>query len=113
MLAWGGAAFAQVEFGPSRSELHRHRQVFEAIERPRRLLLASTETRLDGSSFQTQLEFTFEAHQGKTLMTMTQRGFPTIELRDEHERGLPNAFTRLARLIQRRRPSDSGSTDHS
>jgi uncharacterized protein YndB with AHSA1/START domain len=102
-----------VEFGPSRSELYQHRHVFEAIEHPRRLLLASTETRVDGSSFQTQLEFTFEAHEGKTLMTMTQRGFPTIELRDEHDRGLPNAFARLAKLIQRRRPSDSRSTGHS
>jgi uncharacterized protein YndB with AHSA1/START domain len=89
-----------VAFGPSPRELYRHRHVFEVIERPHRLLLASTETRLDGSSFHTQLEFTFEAREGKTLMTMAQRGFPTAALRDEHERGLPNAFARLARLIQ-------------
>jgi hypothetical protein len=31
---------------------------------------------------------------------MAQRGFPTAELREEHERGLPNAFARLARLIE-------------
>jgi uncharacterized protein YndB with AHSA1/START domain len=90
-----------VAFGPSPSELYRHRHVFELIERPHRLILASTETRLDGSSFHTQLEFTFEASQGKTLMTMTQRGFPTAELRDEHQRGLPNAFARLAAFIRR------------
>ena len=88
-----------VAFGPSPRELYRHRHVFEAIERPHRLVLASTETRLDGSSFHTQLEFTFEARDGKTLMTMAQRGFPTAELRDEHERGVPNAFARLERLI--------------
>jgi uncharacterized protein YndB with AHSA1/START domain len=88
-----------VAFGPSPRELYWHRHVFEAIERPHRLVLASTETRLDGSSFHTQLEFTFEARDGKTLMTMTQRGFPTAELRDEHERGVPNAFARLERLI--------------
>lgn len=81
-------------------ELYRHRHVFEVIERPHRLVLASTETRLDGSSFHTKLEFTFEARGGKTLMTMTQRGFPTAELREEHERGVPNAFARLDRLIQ-------------
>jgi hypothetical protein len=46
------------------------------------------------------LEFTFEARDGKTLMTMAQRGFPTAELREEHERGVPNAFARLDRLIQ-------------
>ncbi len=80
--------------------------MFEVIERPRRLVLASTETRLDGSSFQTTLEFTFETREGKTLMTMIQRGFPTIELRDEHQRGVPNAFARLERLVQGREPSD-------
>jgi hypothetical protein len=67
-----------------------------------RLLLASTETRLDGSSFHTKLEFRFEARDAKALMTMTQRGFPTAELREEHERGVPNAFARLDRLIQLR-----------
>jgi Activator of Hsp90 ATPase homolog 1-like protein len=65
-----------VEFGPSPRELYRHRHVFEVIERPHRLVLASTETRLDGSSFHTKLEFTFEARGGKTLMTMTRGGSP-------------------------------------
>jgi hypothetical protein len=32
-------------------------------------------------------------------MTMAQRGFPTIELRDEHERGLSGAFARLQRIV--------------
>jgi uncharacterized protein YndB with AHSA1/START domain len=89
-----------VDFGPSPRKLYRHRHVFEVIERPHRLVLASTETRLDGSSFHTKLEFTFEAKGEKTLMTMTQRGFPPAELRDEHARGVPNAFGRLEKLIQ-------------
>jgi uncharacterized protein YndB with AHSA1/START domain len=91
-----------VDFGPSPRELYRHRHVFEAIERPHRLVLAATETRLDGSSFHTQFEFTFEARDRKTLMTIAHRGFPTAELRDEHKRGLPNAFARLERFIQLR-----------
>jgi uncharacterized protein YndB with AHSA1/START domain len=95
-----------VEFGPSRHELYRHRHVFEVLERPRLLVLASTETRLDGSSFQTKLEFTFENRDGQTLMTMAQRGFPTSTLRDEHERGVPGAFGRLERLIRSRSRSD-------
>jgi uncharacterized protein YndB with AHSA1/START domain len=90
-----------VDFGPSRDELYRHDHVFEVIERPRRLVLATTETRLDGSSLQITVEFTFEARDGKTLMTMVQRGFPTVELRDEHKRGLPTAFARLERFIGR------------
>jgi len=30
---------------------------------------------------------------------MTQRGFLTAELREEHQRGVPNAFSRLETLI--------------
>ena len=71
----------------------------EAIARPRRILIASTETRRDGSSFQTTVEFTFEPRDGGTLMTMVQAGFPTEDLRDEHTVGLPNAFDRLARTL--------------
>jgi uncharacterized protein YndB with AHSA1/START domain len=88
-----------VAFGPSAGELYRHRYVFRVIERPRRLVLDMTETRLDGSSFEVEVEFTFEERDGKTLMTMMQRGFPTAELRDEHLIGLPNAFQRLGSIM--------------
>ena len=91
-----------VTFGPSRSRLYRHRHVFEVIERPSRLVLATTEFRADGSSLDIAIEFTFEDQDGKTLMTVTQSGFPTAELRDEHGRGAPNAFTRLERAIHAR-----------
>jgi uncharacterized protein YndB with AHSA1/START domain len=55
-----------VSFGPSPDELYHHRHVFEMIDRPRRILIASTETRPDGSSFETTLEFTFEPRGGST-----------------------------------------------
>jgi uncharacterized protein YndB with AHSA1/START domain len=92
-----------ITFGPSRCRLYGHRHVFEVIDRPRRLLLATTESRPDGSSFEFAIEFTFEGHDGGTLMTVTQSGFPTAELRDEHGRGVPNAFTRFQRAVQARR----------
>ena len=92
-----------ISFGPAPERLYHHRHVFEAIDRPHRILLASTETRLDGSSFETTLEFTFEPRDGGTLMTMVQGGFPSEELRDEHTRGLPNAFNRLERTLRERR----------
>lgn len=38
-----------VEFGPGPDVLQRHRHVFEASDRPRRLALATTELRADGS----------------------------------------------------------------
>jgi uncharacterized protein YndB with AHSA1/START domain/dihydrofolate reductase len=93
-----------VSFGPSPGELYRHRHVFEAIERPRRLVLATTETRLDGSSFDTSMEFTFQPRDGGTLVSVVHAGFPTEELRDEHTRGVPNAFDRLERTLDERRP---------
>ena len=88
-----------VRFGPGPSRLYEHRHVFEAIERPRRILLATTETRLDGSSFDTSMEFTFAPRDRGTLMTLVHAGFPTEELRDEHTRGLPNAFDRFERTL--------------
>src|SRR5207244_13623352 len=92
-----------VDFGPSSGELHRHRHVFKAVDRPRRLLASTTETRLDGSTLRFETEFRFEARGEKTLMTMTQRGLPTAQLREEHRRGVPNAFARLQELIRQSR----------
>jgi uncharacterized protein YndB with AHSA1/START domain len=89
-----------ISFGPSPGELYHHRHVFEVIDRPRRILLASTETRLDGSSFETTVEFTFEQRDGGTLMTMAHSGFPTEELRDEHTIGVPHGFDRLERTLR-------------
>ena len=96
-LRVGGAW--EIAFGPSPDELYHHRHVFEAIERPRHLLLATTETRLDGSTLAFSTEFTFAPRNGATLVTMVQRGLPSDELRDEHAGGLPHAFDRLARAL--------------
>jgi uncharacterized protein YndB with AHSA1/START domain len=92
-----------IDFGPSPRELYRHRHVFEVIDRPRRLLTSTTETRLDGSTLRFETEFRFEARGPKTLMTMTQRGLPTAELRKEHRRGVPAAIARLERSLRLRR----------
>jgi uncharacterized protein YndB with AHSA1/START domain len=100
-----------VDFGPSPRELYRHRHVFEVIERPHRLVLASTETRLDGSSFHTQLEFTFEARDAKTLMTMSQRGFPTAAECVGEPALMLVAELRLERQVSRPRASPA-RTDH-
>lgn len=91
-----------VRFGPARSHLYRHQHIFEVIDRPRRLVLATTEFRAGGSSLGFTTEFTFADHSGRTLMTMIQTGFPAAELRDEHARGLPNAFDRLERFTRAR-----------
>lgn len=100
-----------VSFGPSASELYHHRHVFEVIDRPRRILLASTETRLDGTSFETTIEFTFEPRGAGTQMAMVHAGFPSEGLRDEHTVGLPHAFERLERAIQDRAASAREGVD--
>ena len=90
-----------VEFGPAEDQLYRHRHVFKAIERPHRIWMTTTETRLDGSSFQTEMEFVFEEDGAdRTRMTLHHKGFPTPELRDEHSRGLPEAFGQFDRVVR-------------
>lgn len=93
-----------ITFGPARDHLYRHRHLFQVIDRPRQLVLTTTEFRVDGSSFDFTTEFTFAEHDGRTLMTMIQTGLPTAELRDEHTRGVPNAFDRFERVIRARGP---------
>jgi uncharacterized protein YndB with AHSA1/START domain len=100
-----------VDFGPSPAQLYRHRHVFQVIERPRRLVLTTTETRLDGSSFDTGLELLFEDHEGQTLMKMLHKGFPTPELRDEHTIGLPSSFALLARAVRAARQRSATATE--
>jgi uncharacterized protein YndB with AHSA1/START domain len=90
-----------VTFWPSGDEVYRHDHVFRVIERPRRLVLDTTESRPDGSIVDYETEFTFEERDGKTLMTMTHRGLPTAELRDEHQAGVPDAFDRLEQAIEK------------
>jgi uncharacterized protein YndB with AHSA1/START domain len=89
-----------VAFGPSRSELYRFTHVFEVIDRPRRVVFASTELGPDGSSLDTDVEVTFEGESGKTRMKILQKGYPSAEVRDLHTVGLPNAFDRVERFIR-------------
>jgi uncharacterized protein YndB with AHSA1/START domain len=89
-----------VTFWPSRDELYRHDHIFRVIDRPSRLVVDTTESRPDGSVVEFEIEFLFEAREGRTLMTMIQRGLPTAELRDEHRAGVPDAFARLEQAIE-------------
>lgn len=89
-----------VEFGPSEDQLYRHSHVFEVIERPYRIQMTTTETRLDGSSFATEMEFVFEDEGGgRTRMRLHHSGFPTAGLRDEHCVGLPKAFDQFGLFV--------------
>ena len=69
-------------WGPSRDQLYRETNVFEVVDRPRRLVMATTSSTPDGFTLDTRTEVTFEEHDGRTRMTVVQSGFPTAELRD-------------------------------
>jgi uncharacterized protein YndB with AHSA1/START domain len=69
-------------WGPSRDELYRETNVFEVVDRPHRLVMATTSSTPDGLTLDTRTEVTFEEHDGGTRMTVVQSGFPTAELRD-------------------------------
>jgi uncharacterized protein YndB with AHSA1/START domain len=69
-------------WGPSREELYRETNVFQVVDRPRRLVMATTSSTPDGFTLDTRTEVTFEEQDGRTRMTVVQSGFPTAELRD-------------------------------
>jgi uncharacterized protein YndB with AHSA1/START domain len=91
----------RVEFGLSEQELYEHRNVFTVIDRPRRLAFTTTETRLDGRSFDYETEVLFHPRRDQTMLTLVQRGFPTEELRREHTVGLPGAFAQFEAFMTR------------
>jgi uncharacterized protein YndB with AHSA1/START domain len=69
-------------WGDSPDRLFRERGVYQVIERPRRLVMASTGWSPDGESLDTMIEVTFEDLGDKTRMVVVQSGFPTEEVRD-------------------------------
>ena len=56
----------------------------------------------DGSSFDTGMEVTFEEQDGRTRMTILHTGFPSAELRDDHQSGWPGFLDRLERVVDAR-----------
>jgi uncharacterized protein YndB with AHSA1/START domain len=79
-----------IRFGPS-SAPYVERNVFHTVERPRRLVFASTTEGPDGSHVESLIEISLRWLDGRTLLTFTQRGVPSGEV----ERGFTegwNAF---------------------
>jgi uncharacterized protein YndB with AHSA1/START domain len=90
-------------WGPSRDELFRETQVFREIDRPHRLVTTSRGSSPDGATMETDVVVTFEAHEGGTLMTVVQSGFPTVELRDFFSTyAWAGAFDRIEAYLTRR-----------
>ncbi|WP_422742275.1 SRPBCC family protein [Micromonospora sp. WMMD754] len=91
-------------WGPSPEMLFRETQTFLEIDRPHRLVTESTGSSPDGTTMTTRIEVTFEEHDGGTLMTVVQSGFPTPELRDFFVgEVMPGAFDRIEAYLIRER----------
>jgi uncharacterized protein YndB with AHSA1/START domain len=88
-----------VTFGPPGNEPAREMNVFEEVERPRRLVFRSTMKMPDGSSIHTHVQVTFDPENGKTRIRIAQRGFPSAELRDGFESGWGSILEGLARVV--------------
>ena len=69
-------------WGPNRDTLFREEQTFLEIDRPHRLVTASTGNDPSGQTMSTHVVMTFEPNDGGTLVTVEQTGFPTPEIRD-------------------------------
>ena len=91
-----------IAFGPPGSEPARETNVFQVVDRPRRLVYTSTMRLPDGSSVDTSMQVTFEEEDGKTRLTIVQRGFPTTERRDEFAGGWASILDQLGRVITAR-----------
>ena len=91
-----------IAFGPPGSTPARETNVFEVVDRPRRLVYSSTMTMPDGSSVDTGMEVTFVEEDGRTRLTIVQSGFPTAEVRDEFAGGWPTILDGLGRVVAAR-----------
>jgi uncharacterized protein YndB with AHSA1/START domain len=92
-----------ISFGAPGAKPAVERNVFEEIERPRRVSFRSTMESPDGSRLDTVITVTFEQESGKTRMRLVQRGFPTAELRDGYENGWASILDGLERAARARR----------
>jgi uncharacterized protein YndB with AHSA1/START domain len=88
-----------IAFGPPGDTPARETNVFQVVDRPRRLVYASTMAMPDGSNIDTSMEVTFEEEAGRTRLTIVQRGFPTPERREEFAGGWSSILDRLLRVV--------------
>ncbi len=98
-----------ITFGPPGSPPAREANLFEVVDRPHRLVYASTMTMPDGARLDTHMEVTFEREGGGTRLTIVQRGFPTPQLRGEFAGGWAGILDGLGRAVAARRGGVTGA----
>jgi uncharacterized protein YndB with AHSA1/START domain len=91
-----------ITFGPPGGPPARETNMFEVVERPRRLVYASTMTMPDGSNVDTRMQVIFQEEGGRTRLTIVQSGFPTPGLRDGFAGGWAGILNGLGRVVTTR-----------
>lgn len=94
-----GGSYRVSVVGPTGDPMYTEEGVFEVIEPPHRLVYQQVMRVASGSSIATRVTVTFEAHEGKTLLTLLDAGYPTEEERDEYERGWPDFLDAYERSL--------------
>ncbi len=92
-----------VSFGPGSDERYVEEMTYSVVDRPSRIAYLEIFRMPDGTSYPTEITITFDAQDGKTLMTLVQTGFPNAEQRDGHQGGWPGFIDRLERVVANRR----------
>jgi uncharacterized protein YndB with AHSA1/START domain len=69
-------------WGDDPEHLYRERNVFRVVEPPRRLAMDTTMTTPDGRRLDTTVDIRIDGVDGKTRVTVVQRGFPDAAVRD-------------------------------
>ena len=85
----------QVPDGPA----FREERVITAVERPYRLAYDTTAVYDDAPGFATAVEVTVEAAAGGHRIRLEQRGFPTVQARDDFAGAWPDVLAEVARRV--------------
>ena len=90
-----------IRFGPA-SAPYVERNVFHTVERPHRLVYASTTEWPDGSRVESLMEISLQWLDGRTLLTLTQRGVPPGDVERGYIDGWNEFLDGLVARIQTR-----------
>jgi uncharacterized protein YndB with AHSA1/START domain len=96
-----------VEFGdPEVGWRCREDMTYRELDRPRRIVYDQVFTGTRGderSSYETVVSLTFEDHDGKTLLSLYETGYPDASERDAHQNGWPSFLENVEIVAIKRR----------
>jgi uncharacterized protein YndB with AHSA1/START domain len=98
---WVVESECDLRVGPS-SAPYVERNVFHIVERPHLLVYASTTEWPDGSHVESRMEISLQWLNGRTLLTLTQRGVPSGDVERGFTEGWNEFLDGLVARIQTR-----------